>query len=87
MKHRSHPDVDRRLAKIAGHVEGIRRMLAEEKPCPEILQQVKAVLAALENTRRIILMDHVQHCVGDAIRHKQPKAAVEEIEQLLAQVW
>ncbi len=85
--HPSHPDVDRRLARIAGHVEAIRRMLAAEKPCHEILQQMKAVLAALENTRRIVVMDHVHHCVGDAIRQKQATAAVEEIEHLFSQVW
>ncbi|RCK80912.1 MAG: hypothetical protein OZSIB_2800 [Candidatus Ozemobacter sibiricus] len=85
--HPSHPDVDRRLARIAGHVEAIRRMLAAEKPCHEILQQMKAVLVALENTRRIVLMDHVHHCIGDAIRQKQATAAVEEIEHLLTQLW
>jgi len=85
--HKSHPDVDRRLGRIAGHVEGIRRMLAEEKTCCEILQQVKAVMAALEAARRIILLDHVRHCLGEAIKSKQTGAAVEEVEQLLAQIW
>lgn len=85
--HQSHPDVDRRLARIGGHIEGIRRMLTEEKTCCEVLQQVKAVMAALESTRRIILLDHVRHCLGEAIRNKQTGAAVEEVEQLFAQIW
>jgi len=81
--HKSHPDVDRRLGRIAGHVEGIRRMLAEEKTCCEILQQVKAVMAALEAARRIILLDHVRHCLGEAknltfavFRRRSPRAVL-----------
>jgi hypothetical protein NreA len=86
-KHASHPDVDRRLARVAGHVEGIRRMLAEGKGCCEILQQMKAVLSALENARRLILMDHVRHCLAEAIQEKKAPAAVEEVEQILEQLW
>lgn len=84
--HESHPDVDRRLARIAGHVEGIRRMIGEEKPCTQILQQMKAVISALESARRIILTDHVRHCLAHAIQKKSVQAAVDEVEQLLAQI-
>jgi len=87
MKHHSHPDVDRRLARVGGHIEGIRRMIAEEKGCCEILQQMKAVISALESARRIILLDHVRHCLGDAIEKKKTTSALEEIEQLLEQIW
>lgn len=82
--HESHPDIDRRLARISGHIEGIRRMIAEEKPCTQILQQMKAVISALESARRILLTDHVQHCLGHAIQTKSAKTAVDEIEQILA---
>ncbi len=84
--HQSQPDVDRRLARVAGHIEGIRKMLSDEKPCTEVLQQMKAVIAALESARRIVLMDHTRHCLADAIQKKSAKAAVEEIEQILTQI-
>lgn len=84
--HESHPDVDKRLARIAGHIEGIRRMIGEEKPCPQILQQMKAVISALESARRIILTDHVQHCLAHAIQKKNSKDAVDEIKQILSQI-
>ncbi|HOT27313.1 MAG TPA: metal-sensitive transcriptional regulator [Candidatus Ozemobacteraceae bacterium] len=84
--HESHPDVDRRLARIAGHIEGIRRMIGEEKPCTQILQQMKAVISALESARRIVLTDHVRHCLAHAIQKKSSKAAVDEVEQILSQL-
>ncbi len=87
MKHESHPDVDRRLARVAGHIEGIRRMITEEKTCGEILQQMKAVISALENARRIVLLDHLRHCVADGMAKKNPTAAMEELEHLIEQVW
>ncbi|HNV68170.1 MAG TPA: metal-sensitive transcriptional regulator [Candidatus Ozemobacteraceae bacterium] len=85
-KHPTHPDLTRRLARIAGHVEAIRRMLDEERSCPEILQQMKAVLAALENARRILAEDHIRHCLVDAIERKNTKAVIEEIEEVFSQI-
>jgi DNA-binding FrmR family transcriptional regulator len=87
MKHPSHPDVDRRLARVAGHLEGIRRMLADEKPCGEILQQMKAVAAALEQARRIILLDHAKHCLADIIEEGDHRAAQEELAHLINLAW
>ncbi|MBF0545545.1 MAG: metal-sensitive transcriptional regulator [Candidatus Riflebacteria bacterium] len=86
MNHKSHADVDRRLAKISGHVEGIRRMIAQDKGCVEILQQMKAVMSALDSTRKILLKDHVQHCLAEALEQKTPSSAVEEIEAILSQI-
>jgi len=86
MKHKSHADVDRRLARIVGHLEGIRRMIDEEKPCVAILQQLKAVIAAMESARRLVLKDHVHHCLSDAIEKKSAASAVEEIEAILSQI-
>ena len=86
MHHASHPDVDRRLARIVGHIEGIRRMMGDEKSCVEILQQFKAVIAALESARQLVLKDHVHHCLSHAIEKKSASAAVEEIEAILSQI-
>jgi DNA-binding FrmR family transcriptional regulator len=86
MKHTSHRDVDRRLARIAGHLEGVRRMIAEEKSCIEVLQQMKAIMSALESARNVLLKDHVQHCLGDAIQKRNTEAAVKEIEGILSQI-
>ncbi len=65
----SHPqseDVIKRLARIEGHVRGIKQMSEEGKSCSEILLQIGAVQAALRKVGQIVLEDHLEHCVVGA---------------------
>lgn len=57
----------RRLKNIGGQVDGIRRMVEDEKYCIDILTQVSAVRAALNSVGLVILKRHIEHCVTDAI--------------------
>lgn len=59
--------VQNRLARAAGHLEKVRRMVDEDMDCSEVLVQLAAVRAALENTSKVILQDHLRHCVVDAV--------------------
>lgn len=86
MKHESHPDVDLRLARISGHIEGIRKMIAQEKTCCEILQQMKAVISALKQARRIVVLDHARHCIADAIEAHDTRTAIDDLEQIISQI-
>lgn len=56
-------DVINRLARIEGHVKGIKQMATEGKPCSEILLQIAAVRAALKRVSQIVLEDHLDHCI------------------------
>ena len=58
--------VQNRLAKAAGHLEKVRRMVDNGDDCAEVLMQLAAVRAALNNTAKIILQDHIEHCIVDA---------------------
>ena len=58
--------VQNRLAKAAGHLEKVRRMVDDGEDCAEVLMQLAAVRAALNNTAKLILQDHIEHCVVDA---------------------
>ena len=58
--------VQNRLAKAAGHLEKVRRMVDNGDDCAEVLMQLAAVRAALNNTAKLILQDHIEHCVVDA---------------------
>lgn len=84
--HPSFPAARRRLARIAGHVEAIERMVVDERDCTDILQQIRAVTAALTSVRRVILQDHIHHCLAHAVESRRPQDVVREIERLLAQV-
>lgn len=54
---------DRRIKRISGQVAGIQRMVAAERPCDEILQQVTAVRSALDQLGVLLLTEHLRTCV------------------------
>ena len=55
-----------RLARAIGHLEHVKRMVEEGRDCTEVLIQLAAVRSALNNTAKIILKDHIEHCISDA---------------------
>jgi DNA-binding FrmR family transcriptional regulator len=55
-----------RLSRIEGHVRAIKRMIEEEKPCPDILIQLAAVRSAVKKTAQVVLEDHIESCLGQA---------------------
>ena len=57
-----------RLRSIAGHVNGIERMLEEDEYCIDIIHQIQAVQAALDKVNVLLLDDHMKHCLSDAMR-------------------
>lgn len=65
--HESSKVVINRLSRAIGHLEAVRRMVETDCDCSEILIQLAAVKAAINNTGKIILKDHINHCVVDAI--------------------
>src|SRR5215218_850173 len=58
--------IKRRLARAAGHLEAVRRMVDEGRDCPDVLNQIAAVRAALDATAKLVLADHVESCLAQA---------------------
>ncbi len=82
MKHASHTAQLLRLKRIHGQVAGLIRMVEEERYCVEILTQLRAVGAALAKVEEQILREHVEHCVGGAVRSGKTAAAREKLDEL-----
>lgn len=61
--HPNKKNVINRLARIIGHLKGIKTMVEDDVDCSEILIQLSAVRSALNNTGKIILNDHINHCL------------------------
>ena len=57
-----------RLARMVGQLNGISRMLEENRYCGDILIQIAAVESALQNFGYIVLQDHMESCVTEEIR-------------------
>jgi CsoR family transcriptional regulator, copper-sensing transcriptional repressor len=60
--------VQQRLRRIEGQVRGLQRMVEEDRYCINVLEQVSAVTGALNAVALVLLDDHLEHCVADAIQ-------------------
>lgn len=67
-----------RLSRAIGHLESIKRMVEEGRDCSEVLIQLSAVKAAINNTGKVILKDHIEHCMVDAVESGDHEA-IEEL--------
>lgn len=56
-----------RLSRAIGHLESVKRMVEDGRDCTEVLVQLAAVRSALSNTAKVILKDHIEHCLADAV--------------------
>ena len=56
-----------RLSRTIGHLESVRRMVEDGRDCSEVLIQIAAVRGSLASISRVILKDHMEHCIVDAI--------------------
>ena len=65
--HENQKAVINRLARAMGHLEKVKHMVEEGYDCSEVLVQLAAVRSALDNTGKVILKDHIHHCMVDAV--------------------
>ena len=65
--HENQKAVINRLSRAIGHLEKVKRMVEEGYDCSEVLVQLAAVRSALDNTGKVILKDHMRHCMVDAV--------------------
>ena len=82
----SHENQIKRLNRISGQVNGIIKMVEDERYCIDIVNQIKAIKSALATVERNIIEDHLNHCIHKALdsgNKRQASAMVEEIKDLL----
>ena len=65
--HENQKAVVNRLARAIGHMEKVKRMVEEGYDCSEVLVQLAAVRSAIDNTGKVILQDHMRHCMVEAV--------------------
>ncbi|MBI4319975.1 MAG: metal-sensitive transcriptional regulator [Chloroflexi bacterium] len=72
-----------RLRKIEGQARGISRMVEEDRYCVDIVQQLTALSSAADEVAMMILREHIEGCVADAIREQRGDQAIEELMGLI----
>lgn len=71
-----------RISRAIGHLEAVKKMVEEGRDCSEVLTQLAAVKSAINNTGKVILQDHIEHCIIEAIENNDEKA-IEDLNKAI----
>ena len=71
-----------RLSRAIGHLSSVKRMVETGRDCTEVLMQLAAVQSALSSTAKVILKDHIEHCIMDAVGENDTNA-LEELNAVI----
>lgn len=63
-----------RISKSIGHMESIKKMLENQRDCADVLIQLVAVRAEINNTGKLLLKEHMEHCIVEAVRENDQEA-------------
>lgn len=63
-----------RLSRAIGHLQSVRKMVEDGRDCSEVLIQIAAVRSAINSIGKVILQDHIQHCIVDAVEQDDEQA-------------
>ncbi|MDJ0570177.1 MAG: metal-sensitive transcriptional regulator [Pleurocapsa sp. MO_192.B19] len=72
-----------RLSRIEGHVRGIKTMVRENRPCPEVLNQIAAVKGAISSLAKIVLEEHLEECLIRAADRGNLELEIKELKTAL----
>ena len=81
--HRQRKNARDRLVRAEGHLHGVIKMIDEGKECPDIIIQIAAVKAALSKAGEVILEDHIEHCLVEAVKSGDVESQLEELKAAL----
>lgn len=85
-KHEHTTAVLNRISRAVGHLNAVKKMVESGRDCSEVLIQLSAVKSEIANVSKVILKDHLDHCITDAIRQNDDTAVLqlkEAIDKLL----
>lgn len=75
-----------RMSRLIGHLESIKGMVESGRDCSEVLIQLSAVKSAINGVSKIILKDHMEHCIVDAVRDND-KEAIDQLNKAIDQFF
>ena len=83
MRDEDRAEVIRRAKSVAGHLQGVLRMVEADKYCIDVIRQIEAIEQALHGIKRRMLESHLETCVTRAIRSRKPRERERVVEELL----
>ncbi|EPE4129417.1 MULTISPECIES: metal-sensing transcriptional repressor [Pseudomonas] len=65
--HQTHPAIIKRLRRAGGHLNSIVEMIEQGRPCLDVAQQLQAVEKAIQQAKKTLIQDHLDHCLEDMV--------------------
>jgi DNA-binding FrmR family transcriptional regulator len=72
-----------RLRRIEGQIQGVQRMVEEEKYCVDIMLQLSAIQGALGQVSKVLMARHIESCVLDSVKAGTQRERARKIEELI----
>lgn len=86
--HSHHDNIAKRLKRASGHLQSVIDMIEAERPCLEIAQQLYAVEKAISQAKKVLIQDHIDHCLEHSIEvsknknDQSSKSAIKEFKEI-----
>ncbi len=81
--HKHRKSIVNRLARIEGHVRSVKEMAIDDRDCNDLLIQMSAIRSALDKCGKLIIQDHLEGCVVNAIKSGDEQKALQEMKESL----
>ena len=79
-------DIEKRLNKMIGQMNGIKKMINEDRDCPDILLQIASVRSALGNLGLMITEDHMEHCITSSFQKGKGEESMASLSKAMKQM-
>ncbi len=84
MNQEDRADAIKRLKTIRGHIQGVEKMISDEKNCDEVMQQITAIKSSVEKVGWMIIKDHAADCLmADPMNKEEVNKTIQRIAQFL----
>jgi hypothetical protein NreA len=82
--HQTHPDIVKRLKRADGHLKSVIEMIEQGRACLDIAQQLQAVEKAIGQAKRILIQDHIDHCLEDVVGSlpREQRTTIDEFKEI-----
>ena len=75
----------RRLSRAIGHLAAVKKMVENGRDCSDVLVQLSSVRAAITSVSRVIMKDHLEHCIADAVESGD-RDVLDQLEKAIDQL-
>lgn len=79
-------DTIKRMNRIIGQMNGVKRMIEEDRDCPDILLQIASARAALAKLGLMITEDHMEHCITDSFQKGKGQQSMASLSKAMKQM-